>query len=87
MYWKIHISISSIAFLIVISIGITSSKIELKIWVITSGIKKYKSIIKKKKKNHDKIFPLAKSKLNSVKVLIYKALIDSNYLRIIRFNQ
>ena len=37
----------------------------------------YKSIIKKKKKKHDKIILLAKSKLNSIEVLIYKALIHS----------
>ena len=34
-----------------IPIGITSSAIKLKICVITSGIKKYKSIIKKEKKS------------------------------------
>ena len=39
--------------------------------------KKYKSIIKEKKKKHDKIVLLAKSKLNSIEVLIFKALIDS----------
>ena len=60
-----------------IHIGITSSEIELKICVITAGIKKYKSIIKKKKKKHDKIVLLAKSKLNSIEVLISKALINS----------
>ena len=60
------------------SIGITSSVIGLKICVITAGIKKYKSITKKKKKKHDKILSLAISELNSVEVLISKALIDSN---------
>ena len=45
---------------------------------LTVGIKKYKSIIKKKKKKHGKIVLLAKSKLNSIEVLISKALIDSN---------
>ena len=40
-------------------------------------MKKYKSIIKEKKKNHDKIV-LPKSKLNSVEVFISRALIDSN---------
>ena len=45
---------------------------------ITAGIKKYKSIIKKKKKKHDKKVSLAKSKLNNIEVLISKALIDSN---------
>ena len=42
------------------------------------GIKKYKLINKKNKKKHHKIILLAKSKLNSIKFLISKALIDSN---------
>ena len=50
----------------------------LKICVITAGIQKYKSIIKEKKQKHNKILSLATSKLNSVEVLISKALIDSN---------
>ena len=48
-----------------------------KIYAITAGIKNYKSIIKKKKKNHDKIVFLAKTKLNSIEALISRALIDS----------
>ena len=68
------ISISASASFIVIPIGIMSSAIGLKICAITAGIKKYKSIIKKKKKKHDKIVLLAKSKLNSIEVLISKAL-------------
>ena len=60
------------------SLGITSSAIGLKICVITAGIKKYKSIIKKKKKKQHKNLSLAKSKLNSIEVSISKALIDSN---------
>ena len=60
-----------------IPIGITSYAVGLKICAIAAGIKKYKSIIKKKKKKHDKIVLLAKSKLNSIEVLISKALIDS----------
>ena len=71
------ISISAFASLIGILIGITSSAIGLKICAITAGIKKYKSIIKKKKKKHDKTVLLAKSKLNSIGVLISNALIDS----------
>ena len=61
-----------------ILIGIISSTIGLKICAITTGIDKYKSIIKKKKKKHDKIVLLAKSRLNSIKVLIFKALTDLN---------
>ena len=71
------ISISVFASLLGISIVITSPAIELKIWAITAGIKKYNSIIKKKKKKHDKIVLLAKSKLNTIEVLISSALIDS----------
>ena len=52
---------------------IASSAIGLKICVLTAGIKKYKLIIKKKK--HDNIVLLAKSKLNSIEVLISTALI------------
>ena len=54
-----------------------SSAIGLKICVITTEINKYKSIIMKKKKKHVKIVMLAKSKLNSIELLISKALIDS----------
>ena len=71
------ISISAFASLVGIPVGITSSAIGLKICAITAAIKEYKSIIKKKKKKHDKIVLLAKSKLNSIEVLISKALIDS----------
>ena len=70
--------ISAFASLVPIPIGIKRSAIELKICVITAGIKKYKSIIKKKKKKHNKILSLAKSELNRVEVLISKALIHSN---------
>ena len=53
-----------------------SSAVVIKIFAITAGIKKYKSIIKKKK-NRDKIVLLEKDKLNTIEVLISKALIDS----------
>ena len=70
------ISISAFVSLVGIPIGITSSAIELKICAINAAIKKYKSIIKKKKKKHDKIVLLTKSKLNSIEFLISTALID-----------
>ena len=72
------ISISVFPSLLGIPIGVTSSAIGLKPYPITAGIKRYKSIIKKKKQKHDKMVLLAKGKLNSIEVLIYKALIDSN---------
>ena len=43
-----------------IPIRITSSAIGLKICAITAGIKRYKSIVKKKKKKHNEIVLLAK---------------------------
>ena len=60
-----------------IPVGITSSAVGLKICAIAAIIKKYKSIIKKKKKKHDQIVLLAKSKLNSIEVVISNALTDS----------
>ena len=50
----------------------------IKICAIIAWIKKYKSITKKKKKNHDKTLSLEKPKLNSIDGLISKALINSN---------
>ena len=62
------ILVSAFAFLLDIPIGIKSSAI---FWR-AAGIKKYKSIINKKKKKHDKIVLLAKSKLTNTEVLISK---------------
>ena len=75
------ISISAFASSVGIPTGSTSSAIGLKICAITAGIKTYKSIIKKRKKKHDKIVLLAKSKSNTIEVLIFKALINSNISR------
>ena len=62
------VSISAFVSLDGIPEGITSSAVGLKIFVITAGIKKHKSIIKKKRKTNDKIVFLAKTKLNKVEV-------------------
>ena len=71
------ISVSAFAsFLLLTSIGITSSVIKLKTGAIAAKIKKYKLTIKKRKQKHEKIVLLAKSKLNSIKDLISKTLID-----------
>ena len=48
------ISLSAFSSLLGILIGITSSAIGLKMCAIAAGIKKYKSIIKKKRKKHEK---------------------------------
>ena len=66
------VSISAFFFLLV---GIPE---ELKICAIIAAVKTYKSIIKKKRKNHDKIVLLGKTKLDTIEVLIAKALIDAD---------
>ena len=60
-----------------IPIGIKRFAIGLEICAIVEGIKMYELVIKKKKKNHDKVVFLAKAKLNSIEVLNSKTLIDS----------
>ena len=57
---------SAFASLVGIHTGITNSAIGLKIWVIPASIKNYKSIMKKKEKEHNKILSITKSKLNNV---------------------
>ena len=47
------VSISAFASLVCLPVGITSSAVVIQICIMTAGIKKYKSIIKKKK--HDEI--------------------------------
>ena len=80
------ISISEFASLVCVPVGITSSAVSyLKNCTIIAGIKKYKSIIKKKKKNYDKIVLLVKRKLETTEVLISKDLIDS-YVSHDKFN-
>ena len=74
------ISISVFSSLLGIPIGITSFSVGIKNCAIAARIKNYKSIIKKKKKKHNKVVLLAKSKLNSKEFLIYKALIDLNII-------
>ena len=71
------VSISAFTSLVCDPVGIMSSAVGIKTCAIIAGIKKYKLIIKKKKKKHDKIVLLGKYKLNTIEVLISKALIDS----------
>ena len=68
------ISYFAFASSLVIPTEITSSAIGLKICAIAAGTKKCKSMIKKKKKRHNKTVLVAKSKLNNIKMLISKAL-------------
>ena len=71
------VSISASASLVGISSGIASFANRIKICTITAVIKKYKTLIKKKKKRHNEIAFLAKPRLNTVDILISKTLFDS----------
>ena len=70
------VPIFEFASLVCALIGNASSAVGIKTYAITAGIKKYKSVMKKKKK-HDKIVLLRKDKLDTFEVLVSKALIDS----------
>ena len=82
---RVYISISDFASLIDISKGNMSCTIELNICEIIARIKKYESIIKKKKK-HNEIALLAKTKINFIKDLISISLthsyIECNYFNL-----
>ena len=70
------VSIISFTSIVGVPVGIASAILTL-IFSLTTGIvKKLLNITRKKKKKHDKILMLAKSKINSVEKLISQALID-----------
>ena len=70
------VSISAFVPLVGVPVGIASFAVGIKICAITAVIKKYKLIIKKKRKKHDKIALLGKANLENIEVLISKTLID-----------
>ena len=70
------VPIISFTSIIGVPVGITSPSFTLFFSVTTGIVKKLLDITRKKKKKHDKILMLAKSKLNSVETLISQALID-----------
>ena len=57
-------------------VGIASVSFTLIFSLTTGIIKKLLSITRNKKKKHDKILMLAKSKLNSIETLVSQALTD-----------
>ena len=57
-------------------IGIAGASFTLIFSLTTEIIKKLLSIARNKKKKHDKVFMLAKSKLNSIETLVSQALIN-----------
>ena len=75
-----HLIILAIAVFRCVSISASASFVGLaavsNICEITAGIKKYKSIIQKKKKKHDEIVLLPETKLNKIEVVISRSLID-----------
>ena len=70
------ISIISFTSIIGVPAGIASASFTLIFSIITGIIKKLLNITRSKKKKHDKILMLAKSKLNSIESLISQALND-----------
>ena len=70
------VSIISFASVIGAPAGIASASFTLVFSLTTGLIEKVLQITRNKKKKHNKIFVLAKSKLNSIETLISQALID-----------
>ena len=69
------VSIISFTSIIGAPVGIASASLTLFFSLTTRTVKKNTEYNKKKKKKHDKILMLAKSKLNSIETLISQALI------------
>ena len=69
--------VSIISFTIIVGapVGIASASLTL-LFSLTTGILNITKYNKKKKKKHDESFMLAKSKLNSVEMLVSQALVD-----------
>ena len=70
------VSIISFPSIIVAPVGIASASLTLFFSLTTGIVKKLLNITRNKKKKHDKILMLAKSKLNSIETLVSQALID-----------
>ena len=79
-------SITSFASVVGAPVGIASANF-IQIFSLTTGIiKKLLSITRNKKKKHDKIIMLAKSKLNGIEILVSQALIDMEEISHEEFN-
>ena len=70
------LSIVSHATIVGITVGITGASSALIFTVTTGVVKKLLKIKRKKKKKHNKIIALARSKLNIIETLISQTLID-----------
>ena len=71
------VSIASFATVFGIPIGITSASLSLKFSLCTGLLKKLLKATRNKKKKHNKIVMLARSKLNSIESKISEALINN----------
>ena len=71
------ISIASFATVIEAPAGIMSASCSLTFSITTGFVKKFLKTIRNKKKKHNKIVMLARSKLNSIENKISKALMDN----------
>ena len=70
------LSIASHATIVGIPVGIAGASLTLIFTVTTGVVKKLLNITRKKKKKHNKIIALARSKLNIIETLISQALTD-----------
>ena len=70
------LSIASHATIVIIPVGIAGASLTLIFTVKTGVVKKLLNIKRKKKKKHNKIIALARSKLNIIEALISRALTD-----------
>ena len=71
------ISIASFATVIGAPVGMMSASFSLAFSITTGFVKKFLKTIRNKKKKHNKIVMLARSKLNSIENKISKALMDN----------
>ena len=74
--WFSTLSIASHATIVGIPVGIAGASLTLIFTVTTGVVKKLLNITRKKKKKHNKIIALARSKLNIIETLISQALTD-----------
>ena len=72
------LSIASHATIVGIPVGIAGASLTLIFTVTTGVVKKLLNITRKKKKKHNKIIALARSKLSIIEILISRALTDSD---------
>ena len=70
------LSIASYAMVVELPAGIAGASLTLIFTVTTGVVKTLLNITRKQKKKHNKIIPLARSKLNIIENLISQALID-----------